>query len=130
MIIWRVIITLLSGALLPLAFSPFNLYSLAFFLPAILLFFWLKSTPKQAMLTGFLFAFGFFGTGISWIYISIHYFGNTSAILATALTAFVVGLMSLHFALFGYLFRKLFQKKSIIAQCLLAFPALWVTMEF
>jgi len=130
MMFWRFLLCLLFGALLPLSFAPFNLYSVAFFSPAFLLYFWLKSTPRQAMLQGFLFAFGNFGVGISWIYISIHYFGNTSPFLAIFLTLFVIVLMSLHFAIFGYLFRKGFQKKSIVIQCVLVFPALWVLMEW
>ncbi len=127
--LWRILFTLLAGALLPIAFAPFNIYSLAFFAPALLLYYWLKSTPKQALLLGFIFGCGFFGTGISWVYISIHYFGNASTLLATFLTACVIVLMSLHIAIFGYLFRKLFQKKSLSVQCLLVFPALWVLFE-
>ena len=126
---WRIIITLLAGALLPLAFSPFNIYSFAFFAPAFLLYFWLRSTPKAAMLLGFIFGLGFFGVGISWVYISIHYFGNASPLLAGVMTFLVVAIMSLHFVIFGYLFRKLFQNKSELTQCLLAFPALWLVME-
>ena len=111
---WRFILSLLFGALLPLAFAPFNLYSVAFFAPAFLLHFLQKSTAKQAALLGFIFGVGFFGTGISWIFISIHYFGNTSKILAGFMTLCVVCLMSLHYAILGYLFKKFFGKNSAL----------------
>lgn len=121
---------LISGSLLPLAFAPFNFYSLAFFIPALLLYYWLQCSPKQAALLGLIFGCGFFGTGISWIYISIHQFGNTSIVLAALLTALVVITMSLHFVLVGYLHRKCFRYKSKATQCLLAFPALWLLLTF
>lgn len=125
----KILVSLLAGCCLPLAFAPFQIYSVAFFAPAVLLHFWLKSTAKMAALIGALFGIGFFGVGISWIYISIHHFGNASIALATFLTACVVLLMCLHFALFGFTFRY-FRHKSLVKQCLLIFPALWVCAEW
>lgn len=124
------LLALLIGALLTLAFSPFNVYSLAFILPAVLLSIWLKSSPKKAFLIGLLFGFGFFGTGASWIYISIHRFGNASILLSTFITALFVIFLSLYPATLGYVFRKYFSKKSTVKNCLLVFPALWVLWEY
>lgn len=128
--IWLMLASLLSGALLPLAFSPFNIYSVAFILPAILLFIWLRSNAKKAFWLGWLFGIGFFGTGASWIYISIHDFGNSNSFLAGLITFIFVIWMGSYFALFGYVFRKFFSRLSESKQCLLIFPALWVLFEY
>ena len=126
---WPLLFSLLSGAALPFAFAPYNAYSLAFLSPAILLFIWLRAKPWQAALQGLFFGFGFFGVGISWVYISIHHFGNAPIPLATFITALFVGILSLYPALHGYLFRRLFQNKPLAIQCLCVFPASWVLFE-
>lgn len=128
--IWLMIVSLLSGAFLPLAFSPFNVYSVAFILPAILLAIWLRVNEKKAFWLGWLFGIGFFGTGASWIYISIHEFGNSNAFLAGLITFIFVIWMGLYFAIFGFFFKKLFSPFSEAKQCLLVFPALWVLFEY
>lgn len=128
--ILRLFFALISGALLPLAFAPFNIYSLAFILPAILLFIFLQSNCKQAFFLGWIFGFGFFGTGTSWVYISIHQFGNTSAFLAGFITILLTLFLALYFATLGFIFKRFFSKKSTAIQCLLAFPALWVLWEY
>lgn len=129
--------SLILGALLTLAFSPFNVYSLAFLIPALLLFIWKKCSPQQAFWSGWLFGLGFFGTGASWIFISIHRFGNASTFLSTLITFVFVLILGFYFALFGFSFRKLAlsarfgsEKLSDIKQCLLLYPALWVFFEF
>jgi len=123
------LLTLFAGALLSLAFAPFNFYSLAFIAPAALLFIWLRSTPWQATYRGFLFGLGFFGVGTSWIYISIHNFGNASVPLAVFITGLFIVAMALYPAAQGYLFRQLFQHKSLTVQCLFVFPATWLIFE-
>lgn len=124
------ILALLSGAALTIAFSPFNIYSVAFFSPAILLYIFLLSKPKQATGFGWLFGFGFFATGSSWVYVSIHQFGNASAPLAGVITALFCAFLGLFFALFGYVFRRCFAHISETKQSLLIFPALWVIFEY
>ncbi|OGT39436.1 MAG: apolipoprotein N-acyltransferase [Gammaproteobacteria bacterium RIFCSPHIGHO2_12_FULL_36_30] len=124
------IASLLSGAFLPLAFSPFNVYSVAFIFPAILLAIWLRVNTKKAFWLGWLFGIGFFGTGASWIYVSIHEFGNSNVFLAALITFIFVIWMGLYFACFGYIFKKTFSQFSEAKQCLLVFPALWVLFEY
>jgi apolipoprotein N-acyltransferase len=69
-------IALLAGALLTLSFAPFNAYPLAIVSPAILLGEWLYVTKRRAFYRGFLYGLGLFGTGVYWVYISIHTFGE------------------------------------------------------
>ncbi|MCX7121248.1 MAG: apolipoprotein N-acyltransferase [Gammaproteobacteria bacterium] len=128
--IWVSFISLFIGALLPLAFSPFDIYSMAFIIPAILLFVWKKASPKKAFITGWLFGLGFFGTGTSWIFISIHAFGNASTALAALITFLFVAVLAFYPATLGYVFQRYFSRYSDIKKCLLIYPALWVLWEY
>ncbi len=94
-------LSLAAGALLPLAFAPYCFWPLAMLCPAILLttFTLHKSALhfvsfKLALWRGFLFGLGLFGVGASWIYISIHTFGNTPALIAGIITALFVIIMA------------------------------------
>lgn len=123
-------LSFISGALLPLAFAPINWSILAFICPAILLYIWLNSSPRSALIYGFVFGLGFFGVGASWVYISVHNYGNAGIFLAGFITLAFVALLASYSALCGYLLRKFFAKSSITTICLLAFPALWVVCEW
>lgn len=120
---------LLAGALMPLPFAPFNNYLLAILYPALLLTFWLYATPKRSFWRGFLFGVGFFGVGISWIYISVNTYGNTAPPLAALITALLIAILSMYSALQGYILAKFFPKNNIY-KLLLVFPALWVLGEW
>ncbi len=123
-------LALLAGALLPLAFAPINFYALAFFMPAVLLYLWLHAMPARAFWLGLIFGIGFFGVGSSWVYVSIHNFGNANVFLAGFMTALLILLMSLYPAVQGYLMRKLWRTKSVTLICLCVFPATSVLLEY
>lgn len=124
------LLALIAGAILPLAFAPFNWYPIAFISPAVLFFVIEHSTSRQALYRGFYFGVGLFGVGASWIYISIHRFGNANLLLAMLITAIFVAILALFPALQSYLYRRWFTKKSMVIRALLAFPALWVSWEW
>ena len=125
----KLLFALIAGALLALAFAPIGVFSFAYFAPAILLYVWLRSTPGQSFWQGLIFGFGFFGVGTSWIYISIHNFGNANAWLAGLITFLFLLILALYPATQGYVLRKFFGKNKT-AICLGAFPATWVLWEF
>lgn len=122
-------IIFLAGALLPLAFSPINYFWLAWITPAILLAGLRQVTPKRAFIRGLLFGLGEFGVGVSWVYISIHVFGNTPIILSAFLTFLMVFILSLYPAIQGYLQAR-FCNQSSITYGLLIFPSLWMLLEW
>ena len=94
---------LLSGAATTLAFAPFNLFPLGIIMPAALFASWLHVTPARAAWRGFLFGLGMFGVGISWVYVSLHNFGNMPVLLA-ALTVLLLTIVLAAFpAMTGYL---------------------------
>lgn len=118
-----------AGALLPLAFSPFDLFPLAVLAPAVLFLSWRDASPGRAAWRGFVFGLGLFGVGVSWVYVSMHHFGNMPAPLAGfAVFLFVAGL-SLYPALHGWLQARLFPRSGAW-QAAVALPALWVLLEW
>lgn len=121
------LIALMAGALLPLAFAPFSIGFLSLLAPALLLWCWQTADRRRCVLRGGLFGVGLFGVGASWVFVSIHVYGQASVILAALLTAlFVLGL-ALLFAAQGFLFACL--RSHGRSDALLLFPALWVLLE-
>ena len=125
--LWLIAI-LIAGLCLPLAFAPFNYWVIAFISPLILLASWYNVTPRQAMFRGLVFGLGFFGVGISWVYISMNTFGGMPIALSLFITTLFVAFLSLFIALQGYLTRKFFNQQSPLY--FLVFPSLWVLFEW
>jgi apolipoprotein N-acyltransferase len=123
---------LITGALLTCAFAPFGIWPLALICPAVLLWSWQRAgSPKTAFCRGLLFGFGFFATSVSWVYVSMNYFGGMgifSSLMATLLFALI---LSLFFAMPGWIFAKLCTYKPIPvwAQNFLLFPVLLMAFE-
>ncbi len=118
-----------AGLLLPLAFSPFGLFPLAVLAPAALFYFWHQGSAVRAAWRGFLFGLGMFGVGVSWVYVSMHNFGNMPPALA-ALTALLLAAgLALYPALLGYVQARLFKRESRW-HATLVLPALWVLFEW
>lgn len=120
---------LLAGLSLPLAYSPFDLFPLAVIAPAMLFYLWQQGSAARAAWRGFLFGFGMFGVGVSWVYVSMHNFGNMPAPLAAFATALLVAGLAFYPALLGYLQARLFHRVGML-HALLVLPALWVLFEW
>ncbi len=121
-------VALLAGAGLALAFAPFQLSLLASLSPMVLLYLCLRTSPKRALLYGWLFGLGLFGVGVSWVYISIHYYGNTPAPLAALFSGFFIAFLALFPALQTYLYVRFFRHNHVAS--VLGFPCLWVLSEY
>jgi apolipoprotein N-acyltransferase len=122
-------LALIAGALLPFAFAPFGLSLLSVIAPALLLITWLSVSPKTAAKRGFLFGLGAFGVGTSWIYVSIHTYGNTPVPVALFITSLFVVILASYPAAQGYVLNRLFPGSSS-AKLLLAFPASFALFEW
>lgn len=117
-----------AGALLVTAFAPLHWWPFGILSPLLLLATWMRSTTKQAMLTGALFGLGLFSVGASWVFISIHTYGHANIFTSAIITTLFITLLSAYFAAFGYCFNTFFRKNETLA-ILLAFPCLWVLFE-
>ncbi|MGB5324884.1 MAG: apolipoprotein N-acyltransferase, partial [Pseudomonadales bacterium] len=83
----RVFYALLAGAFITLSLAPFDVWALALLAAALLFHVLQNATARTASLYIFLFSLALFGSGASWVYVSIHEFGFVAKPLAILLTA-------------------------------------------
>lgn len=119
-----------AGALLTTAFAPFRLAPLAILSPALLFVFLYNVKPKRAAVLAFAYGLGLFGSGVSWVYVSIHNFGNMAAPLAALAVVIFVAILAAYLAIFAYLQARLQQRISEPMLFMLAMPLLWVLLEW
>ena len=93
----------LAGAATVLAFAPFELQPLALLSFAVLVHLWIDAPPRRCAWLGFLFGLGFFGAGVSWVYVSLHSFGGMPAPLAGFATLGFCAFLALFPAAAGWL---------------------------
>ncbi|MHB8415523.1 MAG: apolipoprotein N-acyltransferase [Acidiferrobacteraceae bacterium] len=118
-----------AGVLAPFAFSPFTAAPLMILCAAGLFGSWrIARTARARALCGFLFGLGMFGIGVSWVYISLHRFGDMDRTLAAVLVVLFVMFLALFPAVIGYLSARLLPQRGIRAA--LGIPALWVIGEW
>ncbi|HLQ12303.1 MAG TPA: apolipoprotein N-acyltransferase [Steroidobacteraceae bacterium] len=120
---------LVAGALLPLAFAPFNLWPLAIACPASLMLLWQQRTPGRAAALGLCFGAGYFGAGTWWLYISIHDHGPAPVWLSLTLVLLVVAFMASYYGLLGWLTARFLPAAGPWRQYA-ALPAAWLLMEW
>ncbi len=92
-----------AGFSLVFAYAPFSQWWLALTCPIIFLHFLNGSTAKQARNLGFMFAFGWFASGISWVHVSIDQFGGMPLIVSLLIMLMLCLYLALFSALSCYL---------------------------
>ena len=117
-----------SGAATVLAFSPANLFPLALLTLAVLIHLWSDAAPRRAFWTGCAFGLGFFGAGVSWVYVSLHEFGGMPMPLAALATALFCAFLALFPGAAGWLQARIPMRPALRA-CL-AIPAAWTLLEW
>lgn len=122
------LLALLAGALSILAFAPFDIAPLILLGPAVL-FGVLPNhiSPRRAAWIGWAFGCGFFGAGVSWVWVSIHVYGGASFLLATLATLLFVMALALLFAAQAWLYQRLFHPATARW---LGFIAIWMGFEW
>ncbi len=123
------LVALLAGMALPLAFAPFYLYPLAVLSLSLLFLSWNNVSTKCAAWRGFCFGLGFFGVGVSWVFVAIHDFGYASIWLAALLTTLFVAFLASYLAVLGWLTKKVSTKTFSLSDYLLFLPLLWLLFE-
>lgn len=124
-------LAVLLGVMLTLAFAPYGIFPFAVLAPAGLLALWLKASPSvgKAFNLGFAFGLGLFGTGVYWVFHSIHVIGDVPTPLAVIITAALIAFLALFPATVGYLTNRFFPVTTT-TKLVCAFPALWVFSEW
>ena len=124
-------LALLAGAALPLAFAPIEWRALSIIAPGALFLLWLSVTPARAFWRGYLFGLGQFGVGVSWVYNSIHLFGNAVAPLAGVFTALFIAFLALYPAVTGWLVTRYARRFHLpVSVVLLVLPFAWALYEW
>ena len=127
------LLALAAGALMPLAFSPFDYWLIAIISPAFLFLSCMDASLKQVIRRGILFGSGLYGAGASWVYVSIHTYGATPPWLAGILTVLFALTLTACFivpplTIFGYLTQR--RASLTYWQKALMFSGLWVLGEW
>ena len=85
-------------------------------------------SARRAALLGWAFGLGWFGVGVSWVYISMHVYGQMPAALAATATAAFVAFLALYPSLLlGFAHRYV---SADAPRLLLGLPAAWALSEW
>lgn len=120
------LLALAAGVLTTLTASPFELWWLGPVAVGLVYLGIHTLTPGQAALRGWCYGLGLFGSGASWVYVSIHDYGYTGVPLAVFLTALFVASMALFLAVTLWLYRRLTGARLAF----LTFAGAWVLGEW
>lgn len=124
-----VLIAAALGLLHALSFAPWNLPWLQVLAVAALFALALRAgSARNAALYGFAFGMGWFGLGVSWVFISMHTYGGMPALLAGAATAAFCAYLALYPALALAVAQRCAAQPALHA--LVALPAAWAASEW
>ncbi|MCW8331803.1 apolipoprotein N-acyltransferase [Photobacterium sp. SDRW27] len=118
-----------SGALATLSFAPYNYWYLAPVSIFAFLYLLQNQTIKRSGLIGFLWGLGLFGTGISWVHVSIDTFGGMPKVASMFLMGLLISYLALFPAAFGALFNR-FNRGRPFHQLLLSGPVIWLLLDW
>jgi apolipoprotein N-acyltransferase len=125
---YRYILAIVSGALFSLSLAPYSIWVFGLIALAIFHLILFKQTPAKFFKISFCFALGMFGSGISWVYVSIHDFGFTGVPLAICMTGLFVLFLSLVFSLPYFLYAKHLNTQT--SYVFLGLASIWVLGEW
>ncbi len=127
---WRwELLSPIAGVLLTFAFSPFEYSYLAVISLVFIFLAWLDCSPARAVFRGYLYGLGLFGSGISWVYISIHDFGGAPVFGAVLLTTAIICFWALFPALTGYISIKIAGERHK-NRLIWLIPVIWILVEY
>ena len=123
------VLSALLGAASVLGFAPSSLFPVPVATLAFLAWLWRRSrSAGQALTLGLGFGLGYFLTGTSWVYVSMHDFGGMAWPVAGFATAFFCTYLALFPAIAGWAFARV--PAPHWARLIIVFPALWAAAEW
>lgn len=117
-----------TGALQTLAFAPFHFWPAALISLVLVLVLCTGRDARALFRDGWFFGLGLFGSGASWVYVSIHEYGMTAAPLALLMTLLFAMGLGLFPAIAFWCWGKL--AGNHYRRGLWLFPAVWVLMDW
>ncbi len=125
----RLAVSALLGGASVLGFAPVSLFAVPIATLACLAWLWQRSrSAGQAFALGLSFGLGYFLTGTSWVYVSMHDFGGMAWPVAGFATLFFCTYLALFPAVAGWAFVRL--RAPAWARLIIVFPALWAAAEW
>ena len=121
-------LALICGLIFSFGFAPFDYWLLSILSISVLYKNIKRMPPKEAFYTGYWFGFGTWLTGISWLYVSIHYHGNIGIIGSSLLILIFISILSIYsgFLLLLNNFLRLASPQNL---AFLTLPISWVVIE-
>ena len=117
------------GAATVAGFAPLYLFPAPVFTLAAMLHLWTRAPDaKRAARLGWWFGLGYFVTGVSWVYVSLHDFGAMPAPLAALATLLFCAYLALFPAAVAYAYRA--SRGPLWVKALVLAPALWTLAEW
>ena len=117
-----------AGALVTLSLAPFDIWPAGILSCTLYVYLLSTCSPRQGLWRGWLYGLGMFGSGVSWVYVSIHVHGHADIPLAVGLTALFCAGLALLQALFAWCYTLFV--RPLPGGMLVGFPALWVLFEW
>jgi apolipoprotein N-acyltransferase len=122
------LVSFVAGAASVAAFAPLGVYPVALVTFGWLAHAWAAREPRQCFWAGFAFGLGFFLGGVSWVYVSLHEFGDMPAALAAFATLIFCAFLALFPAAAGWLQARIPASATLRATLLI--PASWTLFEW
>jgi apolipoprotein N-acyltransferase len=117
----------MAGLSLVFAYAPFSQGYLVLIIPATLFYHLANNSPKKSAGLMFIFAFGWFASGISWVHVSIDQFGGLPLIVSISLMLLLCLYLALFPSLSAYLAAYFSNKKQLNLWLLMPF---WLICEY
>ena len=130
---WRLLalhlgLPLLAGALCVAGFAPFYIWPAPLIALALLFAVWQRSgSPRQALLSGFAFGLGYFLCGVSWVFVSMHTYGEMPAVMAGLATFAFCAYLAAFPAFAGWIAVRLAPARGSMARLAAAAAAFTLT---
>ncbi|VFP83131.1 apolipoprotein N-acyltransferase [Candidatus Erwinia haradaeae] len=126
---FRLCLAWIVGAIGALSFSPYDYWLALLISFSGLQCLTLNCATRQASIIGFMWGFGFFGTGMYWLCISIDAFSELPAIINLFAMVMLTGYLALYPLIFISLLNTLCTK-SLFLRLIVASPVIWHIIEF
>ncbi|OUS28510.1 apolipoprotein N-acyltransferase [Gammaproteobacteria bacterium 45_16_T64] len=120
------ILSLFAGCIFALGFAPLGIWPATLISIALFITLLQGQSPGTAAFRGWLYGLGLYGVGVSWVFVSIHYHGNTPAPLAILMTFIFTGGLALLFGAQAWVYQKL----GLARAGAITFASLWILFEW
>ena len=126
---WPVMSALLAGTIAVPAFAPLGWFPFTILSLAALFLLWDRGGASTGLRIGFAYGLGFFGAGVSWVYVSIHQYGHINLVVSVLIMLVMIFYLSLFPAVLGYMIDRC-RVNNTREGLVLIMPAGWVLAEW